>query len=159
MNTCLKLITDMEEWMKRSLVILLFFALALSAGCSKKAIKPVPEGAVYYNEANGVIQALLKGYINKDAGAMKAASTDKGYAGIAPDFEKFDSVKLSFTTKWIDVAGRTIDVNVAWEGVWTKGDKKDSERGMAVFELAGTPPRLNAVLSGNPFVYPKDRPK
>ncbi|MDA8086116.1 MAG: hypothetical protein M0Z75_05390 [Nitrospiraceae bacterium] len=141
--------------MKKSLLIPLFLALALSAGCSKKEMKPVPEGAVYYNEANGVVQALRKGYINKDADAIKTVSTEKGYGEVAPNLGRFDSVELSFTTKWIDVTGQTMDVNVAWEGVWTKGDKKDHERGMAVFELAGTPPKFNGVLSGSPFVYPR----
>lgn len=145
--------------MKRSLLLLplLFFVfvLALSAGCSKKALKPVPEGAVYYNKANAVIDALRKGYTKKDPGAIKAVSTEKGYAEIAPGLEKFDSVKLSFDTKWIDINGTTMDVNVAWKGVWTKDGKKDSERGMGVFELTGTPPKFNGALNGSPFIYPK----
>ncbi|MDA8387512.1 MAG: hypothetical protein M0Z58_02460 [Nitrospiraceae bacterium] len=141
-----------------SLPVLLVFALSLlgAAGCSKKQIKPVPEGAVYYRDANRLIQALREGYTQKDPDIIRAVSTYKGYEEIAPSLGKFDSVSLAFTMKWIDATTpQTMDVTVAWEGVWTKGGQKDSESGTAVFELTGSPPQFNAVLSGNPFIYPK----
>ncbi len=139
----------------RSLAVLFVCLLALAAGCSKKQIKPVPEGAVYFNKADAVVQALRRGYASKDSATIKAVSTEKGYADIIPNLDRFDTVKLTFTTKWIDVSSKGVTVNVQWSGVWTKDGKKDSERGMAVLELTGKPLKFNAVLTGNPFIYPQ----
>ncbi len=144
--------------MRRSVIFLLFLpvcVLALAAGCSKKQIKPVPEGAVYFNKSNTIVQALRSGYAAKDAAAIKAVSTDKGYKEIAPNLGRFDSVKLTFTTRWVDVSNKGVTVNVEWNGVWTKNGKKDSEQGMAVFELTGQPLKFSAVLTGSPFIYPQ----
>ena len=142
--------------MMRFLTVALFACfLALAAGCSKKQIKPVPEGAVYFNKANGIVQALRKGYAAKDAAAIKAVSTEKGYAEIIPNLDRFDTVKLTFTTRWINVGAKGVTVNVQWDGVWSKNGKKDHERGMAVFELTGRALKFNGVLTGNPFIYPQ----
>ena len=136
------------------LPVLLVLAL-LGAGCSKKQVKPVPQGAIYYRDANRLIDALRKGYTQKDPDIIRAVSTYNGFEQIAPGLGKFDSVKLSLTTRWINVKDETMDVNVDWKGVWMKGGQKDTESGMAVFELKGSPPKFNAVLSGSPFIYPK----
>ncbi len=143
------------QHMRRFVVIILVCVLALAAGCSKKQVKPVPEGAVYFKNANKVIQALRSGYIAKDAAIIKSVSTDKGYNEIVPNLGKFDSAELTFAIKWVDVSTRDVTVNVQWEGVWAKGGKKDSRRGMAVFELTGQPLKFNTVLTGSPFIYPQ----
>ena len=135
---------------------MLVCVLALSAGCSKKQIKPVPEGAVYFNKANNIIQALRRGYTAKDAAAIRLISTDKGYNEIVPSLDKFDTVKLTFSTKWVDVRGSGVTVNVEWNGTWTKGGKKTSESGMAVFELTGQQQlKFNTAITGSPFIYPQ----
>ncbi|MDA8089331.1 MAG: hypothetical protein M0Z61_03780 [Nitrospiraceae bacterium] len=139
--------------MRRSFIILLLFVLAASAGCSKKQVKPVPEGAVYYNNANKIIQVLRNGYAAKDPGIIKAVSTQNGLNAIVPNLGRFDSVELTFTTKWMDVSNGGATVNVEWKGVWTKDGKKDSESGMAVFVLTGNPLKFDKILTGNPFIY------
>ena len=141
--------------MKHFLAISLICVLALAAGCSKKQIKPVPEGAAYFNKANNIVQALGSGYAAKNAPAIKAVSTDKGFNEIVPNFGRFDSAHITFATKWINVGNKNVIVNVAWKGVWTKNGKKDSQQGMAVFELEGHPLKFNSVLTGNPFIYPQ----
>lgn len=137
-------------------ILLFVFAFAvLAAGCSKKQVKPVPKGAVYYRNASRLISALRKGYIQKDPDIIRSVSTSNGYNQVAPGLGRFDSVKLSFTVTWLNVKDSAMDATVEWNGVWTKGGQKDKENGTAVFELKGAPLKFNAVLSGSPFIYPK----
>lgn len=124
-------------------------------GCSGKEVKTPPAEVKPVSRAFAAIEQLRKAYEAKSDSGLKAFTTDSGYQDVSGFFDEFDSVTLTFTPKWVDMdPSGTMTIDVAWDGVWTKDGKKDSEQGMAVFEMTGNPPKLNRVLKGNPFTYP-----
>ncbi len=148
----------MDLFSRKSRIMAAVLFLILSAficGCSKKQVKPEPSEVKITSQAFLAIEHLRKAYEAKNAAAAKEATTSTGFPDVTDSFDQFDSATLKFYPKWVDMAADgTIDINVAWDGVWTKDGKKDKEQGMAVFEMTGNPPKLNRVLKGNPFTYP-----
>jgi hypothetical protein len=136
-------------------LVALIFALASFAACSKKEVKKQPTPEVKTTgEAFSLLEGLRKAYVEKNDGEMKALSTEQGYAELKKDIKPFDTAELKFSPRWVEIKAGTVTVNVSWEGLWRSGGKETSERGMAVFELAGTPLKFNGALKGSPFIYP-----
>jgi hypothetical protein len=131
-------------------------AFALSAcGDKKDAIKRVPEEANVSREAFSAIENLRGAYVSKDDAGMRGATTEAGYSSVRKEMREFDSASLEFTPRWVEIRDSAATVNVQWEGSWTKGGKTTKERGMAVMELTGSPPRVNRIIKGSPFAYPQ----
>ncbi|MDA8168817.1 MAG: hypothetical protein M0Z59_03850 [Nitrospiraceae bacterium] len=135
--------------------LLLMLSAALFSGCSKKqAVKPEPPDIKISQQAFKVIDEVKTGYEKKDDAAIKAVSTGDGYIEVTKTFGDFDTAKLKFVPKWVEITDGAVTVNIAWEGTWTKGGNTATDNGMAVFELKGTPLKFNRVIKGSPFVYP-----
>lgn len=129
--------------------------MVLSVSCSKKEVKqPSPEVRIS-GQAFSLLDDLRKAYLAKDETALRELSTEAGFSELKNSIRPFDSAELKFTPRWVEIKGDTMTVNVAWEGSWKYGDKKENERGMAVFELKGTPPKFDRTLKGSPFIYPE----
>lgn len=133
--------------------ILVIFVLLVS--CSKKEVKPPSEDVRVSREGFTVLDDLRKAYLNKNEAEMKALSTQAGFSELKNSVHPFDSAELKFSPRWVEIKGDLMTVNVAWEGSWEYGGKKQNERGMAVFELKGNPPRFERTIKGSPFIYPE----
>jgi len=132
---------------------LMFIFLMVS--CGKKEVKPVSEDSKIALEAFRLADTLKEGYIKNDGAILEKNSTKDGYKEIVEARKSFDSAELSFTPRWVEIEGSTVNLHVVWNGTWTARGKKIEDRGLAVFVMEGRPLKLARVLRANPFKQPE----
>ncbi len=138
------------------LCIFLVLAAFFAAGCGgKKEVKQVTEESKLAKDAMSVAETVRAAYSNKKFAAIADSSTKEGYKEIIDSIRYFDSVELDFTPRWIEIDKSKVYLNVAWKGAWVVGKETVRERGMAVFQLEGTPLKLSRIVRGSPFKYPE----
>lgn len=136
--------------------ILFILMILFIAGCGgKKEVKQVTQESKIAQDAFSVAETLRTAYTNKEFAAIADRSTKEGYKEVMDSVRYFDSVELDFTPRWIEIDKSKVYLNVAWKGAWVVGKETVRERGMAVFQLEGTPLKLSKIVRGNPFKYPE----
>ncbi|GAB4388739.1 MAG: lipoprotein [Thermodesulfovibrionales bacterium] len=140
--------------MARKILIIALVVLA-AAACSKKEVKRDSLDSRLAREAFEAAEELRKSYVAKDFGGMREHATQEAYDAIVRDVKRFESVELSFTPRWVEIEGDAVILYEAWKGTWKTGDEAREARGLAVFEMKGTPLKLTGILRGNPFDEPK----
>lgn len=108
----------------------------------------------FAREAFAVAENMRKAYVEKDFENLRKYCTEEAYNSIIREIKRFDSVELEFTPRWVDIEGDTLTLNEQWKGRWMVNGEATEARGMAVFELKGTPLKLSAILRGSPFDQP-----
>lgn len=130
--------------------------LAFMVSCGgKKEVKAVSRESTMAQEAFAVAEAVRDAYSRKDFTAITDRCTKEGYRDIIDSLRHFDSVDLTFTPRWVEIDKARVNLNIAWKGSWVVGKDTIRERGMAVFQLEGTPLKLSKIVRGNPFRYPE----
>lgn len=142
--------------MRRIGFIFLIILGLFMTGCSKKEeVKRIPPEVNVSREAFDVLEEARKAYEARDDEKLAELATSRGYEQIKKEMKPFESVRLSFSPRWVEVKPESVIVNVQWEGTWTVNAKETAERGMGVFELAGKPLKLDRILKGSPFAQPR----
>lgn len=130
--------------------------LVLVAACGgKKEVKAVSRESAMAQDAFSVAEALRDAYTKKEFTTIADRCTKEGYRDIIDSIKYFDSVDLTFTPRWVEIEKAKVYVNIAWKGAWVVGRDTIRERGMAVFQMEGTPLKLSKIVRGNPFKYPE----
>jgi hypothetical protein len=130
--------------------------LAFMVSCGgKKEVKVVSRESAMAQEAFAVAEAVRDAYSRKDFTSITDRCTKEGYRDIIDSIRHFDSVDLDFTPRWVEIDKARVNLNIAWKGSWVVGKDTIRERGMAVFQLEGTPLKLSKIVRGNPFRYPE----
>ena len=138
-----------------SLLFAFLMFIFLMVSCGKKEVKPVSEDSKIALEAFRLADTLKEGYIKNDGAILEKNSTKDGYKEIVEARKSFDSAELSFTPRWVEIEGSTVNLHVVWNGTWTARGKKIEDRGLAVFVMEGRPLKLARVLRANPFKQPE----
>jgi len=138
-----------------SLLFAFLMFIFLMVSCGKKEVKPVSEDSKIAQEAFRLADTLKEGYIKNDGAILEKNSTKDGYKEIVEARKSFDSAELSFTPRWVEIEGSTVNLHVVWNGTWTARGKKIEDRGLAVFVMEGRPLKLARVLRANPFKQPE----
>lgn len=134
-------------------VALILLACILTVACGgKKEVKQVTPESRMATEAFALTETIRNAFIRKDMATIQKSSTETGYRDITSNRKTFDSVEITFTPRWVELEGNQLQVNIAWKSTWTLSGRKSEERGMAVFEMEGTPLRVTKILRANPFV-------
>ena len=142
--------------MRKFSIAALFVCLALLVvSCGKKEVKLKTMDSKIATESFALVEGLRAAYVKRQIPEMENYTTKKGFKGITDVLKTFDSVDLKFTPVWVEIQDDKIFLNVSWKGRWTNAGNITEERGMAVFEIAGRPLKINAVLRANPFRYPE----
>lgn len=121
----------------------------------KKEVKAVSRESAMAQDAFAVAEAVRDAYAKKDFTVIADKCTKEGYRDIIDSIRYFDSVDLTFTPRWVEIEKSKVYVNIAWKGAWVVGKDTMRERGMAVFQMEGTPLKLSKIVRGNPFRYPE----
>ena len=132
---------------------LIFMFLMVS--CGKKAVKPVSEDSKIAQEAFGLADTIKDAYIKNDRAILEKNSTKDGYKAITEARKSFEGAELSFSPRWVEIDGSTVNLHVAWNGNWFIKGKKIEDRGLAVFVMEGSPLKFVKVLRDNPFKQPE----
>jgi hypothetical protein len=142
---------------RNSLIFLfLFFILVfLSASCGKKEVKPVSEDSKIAQEAFRLAEVIKDAYIKNDRSTIEKNSAKDGYREIIEARKNFDSAEITFTFRWVEIEGSTVNLHVAWNGTWIVKGQRTEDRGLAVFVMEGKPLKLAKVLRENPFRQPE----
>ncbi len=135
-------------------VILLCAALLLFA-CSKKEVKPVSIESKTSLQAFALADTIENAFEKKDKETIRLNTTPGGYQDVMANTKPYDSVKLSFTPRWVDIDGSRVTLNVSWKSTWIASGKKAADSGMAVFQMDGRPLKLTKIIRGNPFIFPE----
>jgi hypothetical protein len=131
-------------------------ALLFMAGCGGKTeVKQVSQESRMAQDAFSVAEALRSAYTKKEFAAIADVSTKDSYKEIIDSIKFFDSVELDFAPRWVEIDKAKVYLNIAWKGAWVVGRDTVRERGMAVFQLEGTPLKLSKIMRGSPFKYPE----
>ena len=136
----------------------LFLALGLSgAGCAKDVVAP-NEDTVMTREGMAALDGLRKAYQDRSAEDMRAFTTPGGFEEVSSGLPEFERAELEFRPKWVEIdAAKVVTFTVSWKGSWwgLPGEEQEAERtGIAVFRMTGRPLKIDAILSGSPFVPP-----
>jgi hypothetical protein len=139
--------------MARKLLLFVCLFLLLSA-CGKAEVKQPSLDSQFAREAFAVAEGMRKAYVQKDFEDFRKYCTEEAYNSIIRDIKRFDSAELEFTPRWVEIEGDAVVLNEQWKGSWVVNGQDREARGMAVFQLRGTPLKLSAVLRGSPFDQP-----
>jgi len=123
--------------------------------CGKQEVKKTSEESKIAQEAFRLSEVIKDAYIKNDRSTLEKNSTKDGYKEIIEARKSFDSAELSFTPKWVEIEGATVNLHVSWNGTWTVRGKRIEDRGLAVFVMEGKPLKLAKVLRANPFRQPE----
>ncbi len=129
-------------------------AVLLVGACTPKEVKVQSEDSRLAEEAFALAEDMRKAYVSKDFTILERYATEEGFKAMKKHLRDFERVELKFTSRWVDIEGGELTLNVAWKGTWTIRGREREGRGMAVFQLAGSPLRLNRVLRSSPFRNP-----
>ncbi|MGO9614365.1 MAG: hypothetical protein ACLPX5_15220 [Dissulfurispiraceae bacterium] len=140
----------MKKLLTGTLILLL-----LIASCGKKEVKKQSEDSKLAMQAFEVVEAIREAYVNKSLRTLESNTTKEGYRTMLSSMKDFDSVEMNFNPVLMEIEGDDVSINISWRGKWHKGEKISEERGMGVFLLKGKPLKLDNILRGNPFIYPK----
>jgi hypothetical protein len=121
----------------------------------KKEVKAVSRESTMAQDAFAVAEAVRDAYARKEFTAIVDKCTKEGYRDIIDSIRHFDSVDLTFTARWVEIEKSKVFLNVSWKGTWVVGKDTVRERGMAVFQMEGTPLKLSKIVRGSPFKYPE----
>ncbi len=136
----------------------LILVLLLMTSCGgKKEIKPLPPEAVEAKRVISLAERIREAYERKDREDLGKLCTDRGcLAFSAEGLERFDSARLDFRPKLVEIDGDQVLLHLQWEGRWVISGGKVLERGgLALFEFRGSPPRLYDIRRENPFLPPE----
>jgi hypothetical protein len=135
-------------------VLLIVMAVLLVGACTPKEVKVQSEDSRSAEEAFALAEDMRKAYVGKDFKALERYATEDGFKDLKKHLRDFERVELKFTSRWVDIEGGELTLNVAWKGTWTIMGREREDRGMAVFQLTGSPLRLNRILRSSPFRNP-----
>lgn len=139
-----------------ALCVLCCVLLVFIVSCGgKKEVKPVSRESTMAQDAFAVAEAVRDAYARKEFTGIADKCTKEGYRDVIDSVRHFDSVDLTFTPRWVEIDKAKVYVNIAWKGTWVVGKDTVRERGMAVFQMEGTPLKLSKIVRGNPFRYPE----
>jgi hypothetical protein len=151
--------SKMKNLKIRNSIILLFafliFIYLLLASCGKQEVKKASEESKTAQEAFRLAEVIKDAYIKNDRSTLEKNSTKDGYREIIEARKSFDSAELSFTPRWVEIDGSTVNLNLSWNGTWAVKGKRIEDRGLAVFVFEGKPLKLAKVLRANPFRQPE----
>ncbi|MEC4686658.1 MAG: hypothetical protein VST71_13135 [Nitrospirota bacterium] len=138
-------------------LIFLLSALLFLPSCSgKKEVKEALTGdAAIAEEAISLAESIKEAYLKKDKAALKTLCTRNGYLVLIGSMRNFDSAEVEFTPRRVDIENNRVMLYMEWEGKWFLNGKEFPEKGLAVFELKGSPLKLNDILRANPFRQPE----
>jgi len=136
------------------LILLVFL---ISAGCSKKAVKP-SEDSIKIKNVLVFVNHLKQSYEAKDqAGLLALVSPDSALNSSLPpvlarDFQSFDRISLSPTVDRIEMGKEKITVVLNWDGQWQNGTSQPvyKEKGTTILKLKESPDIRLVELSGDP---------
>ena len=129
-------------------------AVLLVGACTPKVVKVQSDDSRLAEEAFALAEEMRKAYVGKDFKTLERYATEDGFKDLRKHLRDFERVELKFTSRWVDIEGGELTLNVAWKGTWTIRGREREDRGMAVFQLTGSPLRLNRVLRSSPFRNP-----
>lgn len=132
------------------MMVLLFFS------CGKKeAVQKTSPESQLTQESFALAETIRQAFEKGDRDTIKNHSTEAGYADITVASRDFDTVRLDFTPRWVEIEYKKVSVNIAWKGSWTAGDIIAEDSGMAIFIMEGTPLKVTRILRANPFAFPE----
>jgi len=137
---------------------LLVAALLILASCGgKKEVKKaaLTGDAAIAKEAISLAESLKDAYLRRDKAAMKALCTKNGYLVLIGSIKDFDSAEIEFTPTRVDIENSRVLLYTQWQGRWSSNGREFTNKGLAVFELKGSPLKLNDILRANPFRQPE----
>jgi hypothetical protein len=138
------------------LIFLLSALLFLPSCGGKKEVKKALTGdAAIAEEAISLVGSIKEAYLQKDKGALKTLCTRNGYLVLIGSIKNFDSAEIEFTPNRVDIDNKQVMLYMEWEGTWVVNGKELPEKGLAVFELKGSPLKLNDIRRANPFRQPE----
>lgn len=142
---------------KTSLIYLFSFLglVFLLLSCSKKEVKPVSEDSKIAQEAFRLAEVIKNAYLTNDRLTLERNSASDGFKKVFEGGGSFDSAELTFTPRWVEIEGNTVNLHVAWNGIWIVKGQRTEDRGLAVFVMEGKPLKLVKVLRENPFKRPE----
>lgn len=135
-------------------VLLIVMAVLLVGACAPKEVKVQSEDSRLAEEAFALVEDMRKAYVGKDLKALESYATEDGFKDLKKRLRDFERVELKFTSRRVNIEGGELTLNVAWKGTWTIRGREREGRGMAVFQLTGSPLRLDRVLRSSPFRNP-----
>jgi len=138
--------------MRRAIVLFLMSLFLFS--CESEQVKPPSEDSEIARQAFKVIDSIRELYVRKDFDAMAEFFTKESYMEFKRALRLWDSAELIFTPRLVEIENDKVTLNVSWQGKWIFIGRTYSERGMAIFELEGSPLKVTGILSGSPFIYP-----
>jgi hypothetical protein len=140
----------------KKLFLVLLPLLLLS--CEKEIKKP-SEDTLLARQAFALAEGMRDAYVRKNFRAFRKYCTELGYEAVLKGIKKFSRVEIEFTPRWVDIEeDGTVYMNISWKGSWTMLNRVEDLSGMAVFKLAGKPPRVEDIVRGNPFEQPAVAP-
>jgi len=138
------------------LVLLLTVLLFLPSCGGKKEVKKALTGdAAIANEAISLAESIKDAYLQKDKTAIKALCTKNGYLVLIGSIRDFDSAEIEFKPTRVDIEDNRVLLYLEWKGRWFLNGREFPDKGLAVFELKGSPLKLNDILRANPFRQPE----
>ncbi|MBI4824541.1 MAG: hypothetical protein HY805_09990 [Nitrospirae bacterium] len=135
-------------------ILLISGIILLLSSCEKEAVKPPSEDSLIAQEAFGLADSLRSLYEGKDFEGLKDYATEQGYNDIKKDLAEFKGVSLSFTPRLVEIKAEAVYLNISWQASWSINGKVKEAKGMAVFELTGSPLKLNRIIRASPFKIP-----
>jgi hypothetical protein len=140
--------------------IALLMAAALIGACSSADKAALIDSALAV-DAMDVIREASSAYSAGRMDAFESYFTPEAFAAVEPGLRRFTSASLKIEPRWVELSpDDSIEVQAQWQGRWeyfdiTQGrDAERTGRGVAVFTLAGTPPRITSVTRSLPFAEP-----
>ncbi|MEN2986192.1 MAG: hypothetical protein ABDH16_06025 [Thermodesulfovibrionaceae bacterium] len=137
----------------RRIVIFILFLLIFSCG-SKKQVRVPSFEYTYTNQAFKVVDELRQAYQNKDNLGIRKNCSESAYREIIASIKPFDKAELEFTPVFAEIEADTLRLYISWNGRWSYIGKETEERGLAIFLMRGSPPKVEKIIRGNPFKYP-----
>ncbi|MFQ3573515.1 MAG: hypothetical protein SNJ53_02660 [Thermodesulfovibrionales bacterium] len=137
--------------MKRFAIIVIV-CLMISA-CGKKEVKKETEEGRIASEIIVVSEQLRQAYIARDLQTIQRHTTSTVYRQITQYINEYKVIDIEFKPVWVEIDTKGVTLNISWKGKWEKSGKNIEDRGMAIFEFTGQPPRVAKILRANPFEY------
>jgi hypothetical protein len=139
---------------KTALLLTILFAATFLFSCGKKEVKLASQESKTAEESFALAEKIRDAFIKNDRDMIQKNTTESGYKDVTANKKSYESVELAFTPRWVEIEKDKVMLNVTWKGIWTSGEKKTEDRGMAVFVMEGKPLKLSGILRTNPFTFP-----
>lgn len=136
-------------------LLLGFMVVLLLTSCGKQEVKKTSDESNVAQEAFRLAEVIKYAYIKNDRSTLEKNSTKDGFREVIEARKSFDSAELTFTPRWVEIEGSSVNLHLSWNGIWTVKGKRFEDRGLAVFVMEGRTLKLAKVLRANPFKQPE----